>query len=516
MDHSTDGDVGNTSPSQSGEHAFAQCVVPKLEDANGDPKTAKFHKLLHEDEVTDLNQLKIIAWSGIPKKYRPLTWKLLLGYLPVTRSKREQQLERKRQEYARLIEQYYNDRSLDDGMWRQIHIDIPRMQPLITVFQHPRVQQLFERILYIWSIRHPASGYVQGMNDLVTPFFLTYLSEFSDSNDINDVENFDIALLDVETLSGIEADTFWSFGKLLDSIQNNYTFAQPGIQRLVKMLARVVSRADADLHNHLRAHNVDYLQFAFRWMNNLLIREIPLRLIVRLWDSYLAEGVIVTFSPTKQTNQISSGGSTSSISGDPNSLNVHLQSNLNEMTSWTNGTWYFPAPLPAFRIFLSIKFDKYSSIVAPISLSIIFLTIKKSTMEAVIEATATSMDIPTALRHVLRESLFVDGLSRGLDECARALDKKKALLCVASKSVDEPRYLKLIEALCKEHQVPLVKVDDSKQLGEWAGLCKIDKDGQARKVVGCSSVCVTDFGKETSARDYLMLKLKQSDNVVEE
>jgi len=35
------------------------------------------------------------------------------------------------------------------------------------------------------------------------------------------------------------------------------------------------------------------------------------------------------------------------------------------------------------------------------------------------------------------------------------------------------------------------QVDDSKKLGEWAGLCKIDKEGKARKVVGCSCVVVT-------------------------
>lgn len=34
-----------------------------------------------------------------------------------------------------------------------------------------------ERILYIWAIRHPASGYVQGINDLLTPFFLVCLTE---------------------------------------------------------------------------------------------------------------------------------------------------------------------------------------------------------------------------------------------------------------------------------------------------------------------------------------------------
>lgn len=38
--------------------------------------------------------------------------------------------------------------------------------------------KIFERILYIWAIRHPASGYVQGINDLVTPFFVVFLSEY--------------------------------------------------------------------------------------------------------------------------------------------------------------------------------------------------------------------------------------------------------------------------------------------------------------------------------------------------
>lgn len=33
-----------------------------------------------------------------------------------------------------------------------------------------------------------------------------------------------------------------------------------------------------------------YLQFAFRWMNNLLMREVPLRCTVRLWDTYQVSG----------------------------------------------------------------------------------------------------------------------------------------------------------------------------------------------------------------------------------
>lgn len=38
--------------------------------------------------------------------------------------------------------------------------------------------QALERILYVWAIRHPASGYVQGINDLATPFFEVFLSAY--------------------------------------------------------------------------------------------------------------------------------------------------------------------------------------------------------------------------------------------------------------------------------------------------------------------------------------------------
>lgn len=59
----------------------------------------------------------------------------------------------------------------------QIHIDVPRMNPHVPLFQQKAVQDMFERILFIWAIRHPASGYVQGINDLVTPFFIVFLQE---------------------------------------------------------------------------------------------------------------------------------------------------------------------------------------------------------------------------------------------------------------------------------------------------------------------------------------------------
>mmetsp|Transcript_55701 Transcript_55701/g.172661 ORF Transcript_55701/g.172661 Transcript_55701/m.172661 type:complete len:143 (+) Transcript_55701:85-513(+) len=126
---------------------------------------------------------------------------------------------------------------------------------------------------------------------------------------------------------------------------------------------------------------------------------------------------------------------------------------------------------------------------------------------AAVEAVAApveEMDVMTALQQVLKNALVADGLKRGLHECAKALDKRQAHLCVLSSSCDEANYVKLVEGLCTEYQINLIKVDDSKMLGQWAGLCKIDQEGAARKVVGASCVVVTDFGEEGAAFERLM------------
>ena len=111
----------------------------------------------------------------------------------------------------------------------------------------------------------------------------------------------------------------------------------------------------------------------------------------------------------------------------------------------------------------------------------------------------TPMTVDDALMEVLKKALIHDGLARGLREAVKALDKRQAFLCVLSEGCTEPAYVKLVEALCAEHSINLIKVPDSKQLGEWVGLCKIDREGNARKVVGCSCVAVKTYGEQSTA-----------------
>ena len=107
------------------------------------------------------------------------------------------------------------------------------------------------------------------------------------------------------------------------------------------------------------------------------------------------------------------------------------------------------------------------------------------------------------LQQVLKNALVHDGLARGLRECAKALDKRQAHLCVLVETCTEAEYIKLIEALCAEHKINLIKVGDAKVLGTWAGLCKIDREGNPRKIVGCSCVVVKEYGAESEGRHVL-------------
>jgi small subunit ribosomal protein S12e len=80
------------------------------------------------------------------------------------------------------------------------------------------------------------------------------------------------------------------------------------------------------------------------------------------------------------------------------------------------------------------------------------------------------MDLMTALQLVLRKSLAHGGLSRGLHEGAKMIEKHTAQLCVLAEDCNQPDYVKLVKALCADHKVNLLSVPSAKTLGEWAGV----------------------------------------------
>ncbi|KYF43874.1 TBC domain containing protein [Toxoplasma gondii ARI] len=185
-------------------------------------------------------------------------WHTLPGYLPVNRERAAHVLAKKRSEYNELLQHYYEKEtpSVDEAkLLRQLRVDIPRTHSGRLFFSHPRIQACMERALFLWAVKNPASGYVQGMNDLITPFLSVFLESSLVSHFVSFVSrcllpspigvavpsslhgalsfpvvlHFGCAGRDPDTVSideipgrilhEVEADSFWCLSKLLAHIQ---------------------------------------------------------------------------------------------------------------------------------------------------------------------------------------------------------------------------------------------------------------------------------------------------------
>merc|ERR1711990_553025 len=118
--------------------------------------------------------------------------------------------------------------------------------------------------------------------------------------------------------------------------------------------------------------------------------------------------------------------------------------------------------------------------------------------------------VQDALKKVIKKSMAADGLVKGLNQVGKALDRKDAYLCVLADDCDDPKYKKLITALAKQNKIPLMNIPKRQDLGEWVGQCKYDKEnGKARKVRGCSSIAIKDYGEVSDALTVIEQYIKE-------
>ena len=225
----------------------------------------------------DMSALRQVMWSGCPAGLRARAWSIALGYLPSQSARHDEILSKKRSEYRSIVVTESSTSSPQSDILRQIRLDLPRTYTDIPYFFTPEGASMMERILLTWSVRNPASSYVQGVNDILVPIIATLFEEHEGA------EMTDQLILDAE------ADAYWLLSKLLGDIQDHYIFGQPGIQRMTLKLKDLLRKTDDELSAHFEAEGLDLLQVTFRWLNCLLVRELPLKCLQLTWDACIAE-----------------------------------------------------------------------------------------------------------------------------------------------------------------------------------------------------------------------------------
>ncbi len=255
-----------------------------------DCKSRKFVSTL-SSPIVDIVKLRDLLWAGCPTSmysFRSMSWKLMLGYLPLRSDKRGESYERKFREYEELSSSFERTAmECPSALTKQIEIDIPRTCNYgIDALNSPSIQEVIRKVLMVWSARNLACGYVQGINDLATPLLIVLLEEYR-NRDVREIRVRDLANTQ---LRKIDCDLFWMLSKLLQDLPENYTPSQPGIQRQNILLREILNRVDPELLKHMLKENVDTIQLSFRWFNCLMVREFTEAEILRIWDTLIAEG----------------------------------------------------------------------------------------------------------------------------------------------------------------------------------------------------------------------------------
>ncbi|KAL0235306.1 hypothetical protein GEMRC1_001888 [Eukaryota sp. GEM-RC1] len=254
-------------------------------------RKASFRSLLTAP-LCSLDRLRQLSWSGVPIELRCDVWPLLLGCSHLDSSKRHTTFTGKRRKYyASSLK--HSLASQDPKTIHQIAVDLPRTATDLQFIQHPRVYLMLSNILLLWAIRHPAAGYVQGMNDLVLPFLLTLLYPHQTSPE--SFPHYSVDNLSDDTLDNVEADLYSMFEKFMDKLQSCYIDGNREFQFMVKCMDYILKSNSTEIHAHFKAIGLDYQYFGFRWMSCLLFRELPYEFILRLVDTYLSEDNFLTF-----------------------------------------------------------------------------------------------------------------------------------------------------------------------------------------------------------------------------
>ena len=306
---------------------------------------------LQERRKINLNQLQNISFYGIPdspKGLRSISWRVLLGLLPLDPSKWKERLNEKRFLYKQFINDFittqeellnkneptFEDNPLsteptsqwnifyqDEEIKETIAKDVHRTHPGYSFFTQGNTYEVMKRMLFIFAKLNPGVSYIQGMNEVLAPLYYVFMTDTVDYNntygttilpqkkkdDDDDDGNKkkddnshstttttkDEKFIDFNDPINVEADTFWCFMQLMGEIKDWFIptldKTSSGINGYIDKYSNILVRQDPKLAEYLDLLNIDPKFYTFRWITTMLSREFVLPDTVRLWDSLFSD-----------------------------------------------------------------------------------------------------------------------------------------------------------------------------------------------------------------------------------
>lgn len=235
----------------------------------------------------------LIFHQGIAEESRPFIWPILFGVLPYSADVESytDHLKHITNEYLNIMTQY--QQLTADQIQECHHIQETKRIISNDVHRNDRKDEAFKgddnpnlillkNVLTAYSIFNRDTGYVQGMNDLVTPFILMFLIKWTPDGQAVFYDG------STKTCEEAEAFIFWSFVGMMELTQHERLFTdlaahQEFVLQRVYAIATRFHEPLKDLLEH--SPELKSLSFLFKPMILIFKRAFKTADLYRLWDS---------------------------------------------------------------------------------------------------------------------------------------------------------------------------------------------------------------------------------------
>lgn len=153
-----------------------------------------------------------------------------------------------------------DEEKVSEWLWtlHQIVVDVVRTDSHLEFYEDTKNLARMADILAVYAWVDPATGYCQGMSDLLSPFVVLFEDD---------------------------ADAFWCFEMLLRRMRENFQMNGPtGVMKQLQALWHILEVADREMFAHLSHIGAENLHFAFRMLLVLFRREISFNEALCMWE----------------------------------------------------------------------------------------------------------------------------------------------------------------------------------------------------------------------------------------
>lgn len=171
-----------------------------------------------------------------------------------------------------------SEEKVSEWLWtlHRIVVDVVRTDSHLEFYEDTRNLARMSDILAVYAWVDPATGYCQGMSDLLSPFVVL----FEDN-----------------------ADAFWCFEMLLRRMRENFLMEGPtGVMKQLQSLWLILELTDREMFAHLSHIGAESLHFAFRMLLVLFRRELSFNEALSMWEMIWAADFDESFTYNLEEN----------------------------------------------------------------------------------------------------------------------------------------------------------------------------------------------------------------------